>query len=237
MIINIKYDTIWYNKLEQLKKYIDEHNKRPSSEDVNKEIKELGCWCLRQIHIYINKKHIWDDDINQEWNEFINNIKYKELFEDNETKWINKLNEVKLYIDENKKRPPSCHKNKEIRILGSWISNQLLNYKNKNCIMLNEQIYNKWTDFINDNKYKIYFEDNNIIWINTLEKIKKYIDDNNKRPTNTDKNKEIKILGSWIGTQIQNYKNKIQIMSDEEIYNKWIEFINDNKYKKYFNID
>ena len=35
---------------------------------------------------------------------------------------------------------------------------------------------------------KIYFEDNNIIWINNLEKIKLYIDVNNKRQTECNEN-------------------------------------------------
>ena len=34
-----------------------------------------------------------------------------------------------------------------------------------------ENIYNLWTDFINDNKYKKFFEDNNIIWINKLNEV------------------------------------------------------------------
>ena len=57
---------------------------------------------------------------------------------------------------------------------------------------------------------------------------------NNKRPSDSDKNSDIKQLGSWINTQQQNYKNKKQIMSNEEIYNKWTEFINDKKYISYF---
>ena len=37
--------------------------------------------------------------------------------------------------------------------------------------MKDENIYNVWTEFINDNKYKNFFEDNNIIWINKLNKV------------------------------------------------------------------
>jgi len=39
--------------------------------------------------------------------------------------------------------------------------------------MNDENIYNLWTEFINNNKYKKFFEDNNIIWINKLELVKK----------------------------------------------------------------
>ena len=90
------------------------------------------------------------------------------------------------------------------------------------------------TDFINDDKYKIYFYDNSITWINNLEKIKLYIDENNKRPNSNDKNKEIKSLGIWMVSNQLKYKIKKEIMKIDEIYNKWTNFINDDKYKKYF---
>jgi len=34
-----------------------------------------------------------------------------------------------------------------------------------------ENIYNLWTEFINDDKYKKFFEDNDIIWINKLNEV------------------------------------------------------------------
>jgi len=85
--------------------------------------------------------------------------------------------------------------------------------------MEDENIYNLWTEFINDNKYKKFFEDNDIIWINKLNEVIKYIDENNKKPSRKDKNNEIKILGSWISNQQTNYKSKKDIMKDENIYN------------------
>ena len=35
--------------------------------------------------------------------------------------------------------------------------------------MKDEHIYNLWTEFINDDKYKKFFEDN--IWINKLNEV------------------------------------------------------------------
>ena len=37
--------------------------------------------------------------------------------------------------------------------------------------MEDENIYNLWTTFINDNKYKQFFKDNYIIWINKLNEV------------------------------------------------------------------
>jgi hypothetical protein len=60
-----------------------------------------------------------------------------------------------------------------------------------------------------------------------LERVTQYIENN-------DKCKDIQQLGNWIMTQLKNYKKKKEIMSNEEIYNKWTEFINDKKYISYF---
>ena len=168
------------------------------------------------------------------WTDFINDNKYKKYFEDTYIQWINNLDKVKKYIDDNDKRPPSTDKNNEIKTLNHFISSQLQNYKTKKNIMKDEYIYNLWSDFIYNVKYKKYFDDDFILWINKLNEVKKYIDKNNKKPTRTDKNDEIKILGNWISTQIKNYKDKKQIIKNENIYYLWTEFINDSKYKKYF---
>ena len=69
--------------------------------------------------------------------------------------WILRFNQVKDYIDKNKKRPSNCDKNKEIKSLAQWLSNQLINYKKKEQIMKNDEIYNEWTNFMNE--YQEYF--------------------------------------------------------------------------------
>ena len=227
--------TEWINKLDLIKKYINENNKLPSTKDKNNEIKSLSNWVSDQNRHYKNKKFIMsNEEIYNKWTEFINDNKYKKYFIDNETYWNIKLELVKKYINENNKRPNTKDKNNEYYTLTNWLSIQSNNYKNKNDIMKNENIYNKWTEFINDEKYKIYFLDNETEWINKLDFVKKYIDLNNKRPCGKDKNNEIRKNGTWIQTQISNYENKKQIMSNEDIYNKWTEFINNEKYKKYF---
>jgi superfamily II DNA or RNA helicase len=226
-------ETQWNNTLDKIKKYIDENNKRPSSEDINKDIKQLGNWLSTQQQNYKNRKEIMkNEEIYNRWTIFIS--EYQEYFIDNETQWNNILDKVSKYIDENNKRPSNSDINKEIKILGNWIRSQQQNYKKKEQIMKNEEIYNSWTTFISE--YQEYFLDNETQWNNILDKIKKYIDENNKRPSHSDKNKEIKILGNWISAQQQNYKKKEHIMKNEEIYNEFTNFI--TKYKQYFpNID
>jgi predicted small secreted protein len=175
-----------------------------------------------------------DDNIKKLWEDFINDDKYKEYFLSNKEEWKLNLEWVKKYIDENKKRPSMHNKNDNIKIYGSWIHHQLTNYKKKNNSMSNETIRKLWEDFINDDKYKEYFISNEEVWKLKLEWVKKYIDENKKRPSNSNKNEDIKTHGGWINTQQQNYQKKEQIMLDDNIRKLWEDFINDDKYKEYF---
>ena len=92
--------------------------------------------------------------------------------------------------------------------------------------MANELIYNKWTDFINEDKYKKFFLSNEAEWIDKLNDVKKYIDENGKRPSNKNKEEKIKQFGKWINNQIKNYKSKKYIMANDLIHDKWTDFIN-----------
>ena len=98
-------------------------------------------------------------------------------------------------------------------------------------------IRNKWKEFIEDLKYKQYFISNEEEWYIKLAEVKKYIDDNKKKPNRFNKNINIKQISRWIETQQINYKKNIKNMVDINIKNKWKEFIEDPKYKQYFNND
>ena len=147
--------------------------------------------------------------IYNKWTEFITLEKYKKYFISNEEGWMINFNNVKKYIDENNKRPLAVSKEKDIKILGSWLLNQQNSYKSKEHIMKNSDIYSKWTEFITSEKYKKYFMSNEDEWKSNLNLVKKYIDENDKRPSF----KNDKILQSWISTQLKNYKSKLQIIN------------------------
>jgi hypothetical protein len=160
-----------------------------------------------------------NEDIKKQWEEFIK--EYKQYFISNEEKWIQTLDKVKEYINTHNKLPSSTDKNKEIKVLGIWICHQKANYPDKE-IMKNEDIRKLWEEFIKE--YEEYFLSNEEIWKHKLDKVKEYINTFNKLPSSTDKNKEIKVLGSWIGTQKAKYPDK-QIMKNEDIRKQWEEFI------------
>jgi superfamily II DNA or RNA helicase len=226
---------LWKLTLNNIKKYIDDNNKRPSGVDKNIKIKKYGLWLYRQKNNYLqNIKKMSNENIKKLWEEFINNPKYKQYFISNEEEWKKILNDVKIYIDNNKKLPTSNNTDNQIKIYGTWINIQKQNYKNNQYIMSNNNIRILWEEFINSTKYKIYFDSKDDIWKKTLIDVKKYIDDNKKRPSQIDKNIEIKKLGTWLGHQIKNYNKNEQIMINKEIRKQWKDFINDPKYKIYF---
>ena len=225
----------WKLRLEEVKKYIDDNNKCPSFCDKNSDIKSDASWISTQQQNYKNNECIVSNsDIRKLWEEFINDPKYSSYFICYEEEWKIRLEKVKKYIDDNNKRPSRCDKDTNIKSDGQWIKTQLRNYKKNKEIMSNPKIRKLWESFINDSKYSIYLISNEEQWKLRLEGVKKYIDENNKRPFSTDKNPDIKSDASWISGQQQNYKNNDHIMSNSYIRKLWEEFINDSKYSKYF---
>ena len=152
------------------------------------------------------------------------------LVEDNIKKWKLTLDKVKEYIDNNNKKPSRFYE--DIELKGHWITHQQLYYKKKIRNMKNKIVRKLWEDFINDDKYKKYFICNKEVWKKNLEFVKKYIDENKKRPPQTSKNKNIKKHGQWLNNQLNNYKNKQKTMSNKTIRHLWEDFI--NQYKIYF---
>ena len=236
IVVGFKVAGNWMEKLEMVKKYIDENGKRPPFKfEKNKFIKILGKWLSHQItNFNQNLKNMKDEKIYKIFSEFINDEKYKKYFINMEEHFNINLNKLKIYINKNNKLPSTESKIKDVKYLGRWVSSQKKNYKKNMQNMKVENIYKKWNEFINDEKYKIYFQSQEENFNMNLKNFKKNIDENNKRPTEYNKDINIIILARWINTQIANYNKKQNNMKDKNIYNKWTEFINDEKYKKYF---
>jgi ribosomal RNA-processing protein 8 len=223
----------WMNVLVKLKIYIDNNKKLPSEHDKNNEINFLGKWIGHQKLNY-NKKYglMKENIIFEEWEKFINDEKYKKYFISNNMLWYDNFNQIKIYIDKYDKRPSSEDKDNNVKKLGQWIQDQSKNYKNRNKIMKNDDIYLEWTKFINDEKYKKYFISNEDIWKNNLKNVKIYINKNKKKPYECNKDKTISYLGKWIYMQLSLYNKKDRIMKDPEIRKLWEEFI--TEYQQYF---
>jgi hypothetical protein len=231
---NNRFLDIWRSRLEKVKDYIDRNGKRPPESSKDVDIKRLGKWISTQITNYGKKQQIMkNEEIRNEWVEFINDDRYKKEFLSNEEIWKNNLEKLKEYIDRNGEKPSYDSKDEDIKRLSQWLSHQIKNYGKKQYIMKNEEIRNEWVEFINNDRYKERFLSKEETWKNNLEKLKEYIDRNGEKPPYDSKDEDIKSLGAWLSTQITNYGKKQTIMKNEEIRNKWVEFINDVRYKEF----
>jgi len=97
--------------------------------------------------------------------------------------------------------------------------------------MKEEEIYNFWKEFINKYNYIFRIKSNEEIWNDNLRILINYIEENKKRPSCNDDNKEISKLGSWLICQTRSYKKNLYAMKNEDIKNLWKEFL--SKYSQY----
>ena len=67
------------------------------------------------------------------------------------------------------------------------------------------------------------------LWSVHLEELQQFLKDNERKPYDKSKNKEEKKLGKWVQHQIENHREKLQGMMNEERYNQWSEFMEINK--------
>ena len=216
----------WDENLEKVKDFIDKNGKRPIKKSKNQEEAFLGRWIGTQLKNYNRIRfNMKNTKIYDTWNKFMKNDKYEKYFMTEKEKWYIKLNEMKIFIDTNKRLPKYSE--------SPWICRQKAHYNLKRSIMKEEEICNSWIQFINNEKYKKYFESDDDKWINMLEQIKDFMDKNNKRPCGSSKDENEKYLGNWITNQLQK-ENKEYFITNDNIYSKWIEFKNNPKYKQYF---
>jgi superfamily II DNA or RNA helicase len=222
----------WYIKLQLVKSFMDEYNKRPSSSNKNADEKRLAQWITQQQINYKGQKHSMIlESLRRQWKDFIE--KYKQYFIDTEDQWVSILQQVKSFIDEHNKRPSNTKENAaDEKQLGSWISNQQKNYKDQKKSMKEESRRLIWDAFCGDEKYKQYFISIEDQWVTTFQQVTSFIDENNKRPLKRCINVDEKRLGTWIGRQQNNYKIQKYSMQEESRRQQWYDFR--EKYKQYF---
>jgi hypothetical protein len=212
----------WKMTLKKLVDYMDKERKSPSRKDKNKNIKKLGSWVGHQKENYKNNKQIMTNpEIRKEWKETVD--KYKEYLSDNEEVWRLNLKKLVDYMEKEMKSPSQHDKNPAIEKLGSWVSQQKLNYKKNKEIMSNPEIHKEWKETVD--KYKEYLGDNEEVWRLNLKKLIDSMEKERQRPNRNTK------IGMWVGTQKKNYLKKQCIMTNPEIRKEWKETV--DKYKEY----
>ncbi len=216
----------WYEKLELAKEYIVMNNKRPSLTDKDIDVKRLGYWLHRVKNDYennkggmkdINKKQFWKIFM-EEYGGYMMNF--------NET-WNDKLLRCIEFFNEFKRRPTKHSNDENEKELGNWLIAQKIHYSNKEYIMKNEEIREKWRIFTDN--YKEYFMENDEVWFKMLNEVKNYIDNNKKRPNYTNTDPYIKKLACWLIDQQRAYlgthnKYNLIILKNEYIKQEWEKF-------------
>ena len=170
-----------YSPIISLNKTKRDYSKRISPPKKRKKIFDIHCH--DDLKLYLN---IDENSINLE-NKLCHGILNIDVSW-NETKWYEKLESLKEFIDKNGRTPNSKSIDKDETKLGKWIGTQKNNFKNKTYIMkTNPEIYNIWEQFITSEKYKQYFLSNEDEWKQIFESLKEYIDKNGKTPNSKSK--------------------------------------------------
>jgi DNA repair protein RadD len=125
---------------------------------------------------------------------------------------------IRCFLRTIAKNDSRIRKSYESKITDGYISIDKTITNNENVELRYELIYNSMGIIIN----------NKDTWMNNFEKVKKYIEENKKRPSSESKETNIKTLGIWLSCQIQNFKNKRYNLTNENIYNMFDVFLKEH---------
>jgi superfamily II DNA or RNA helicase len=146
-------EEVWYDKLNELKTYIENHNKLPSNSYKEDNIKSLARWVQTQKGNYIKKQKIMEfENIRKEWENILS--QYRHLFMTREEFWRYKLKTLSEYIDKNEKLPSIRDIDDNVKLLAHFMYTQRQTYKSNTKIMKDPLIRKQWEDFTNI--YSVY---------------------------------------------------------------------------------
>lgn len=183
----------WNARFEQLKTYLQKHNKYPKSTDENPEIVSLNRWVTNQ-RVFYNSNKLSTDRIKK-----LQSIDF--IFDLLEDIWQANFNEYIIYMKANGNKLPSKEDtDPKVKKLAFWASVQKQRFKlhklSKNRI---EQLVS--IGFI--------FDPHEEYWQANFNELVKHLKENNgKYPTKENQSPNIKKLSVWVNTQRSNYKNK-----------------------------
>lgn len=223
----------WMMMYDMAKDHYLENDRNPSIRLENE--KTLSYWISDQrSNAKQRSGQMKYDHIYELWCKLVNdNIEH---FLTNEERWKLSLINVKNYIDSEAKKPSGKSNDENIKKMGQWLHHQLINAKTKKGIFSSDEneMVELWNEFINDEKYKKYLLTYEEKWLLKCDDVKTYMIDNDHRPSKRSKDENVRELGRWLTNQIVTSKKRSHIMKSDEIYQKWIEFIEDDRFKKYF---
>lgn len=217
----------WDKKLEAVKKYMDDNNKRPSAMSDDEGVRRIGAWICTQNKNYKKRiRTMKTIEYRNKWDEFKKSA-YGKYILTTEDKWDIRFKELVQYIETNKNIPSRNDEN--IASLRMWLDEQRLKYTRKTGRMKYIEYQIKWKDFIETyGKYIISNEDK---WKNWYAQLETFIKDNNRLPSESIKTE--KKLGKWLNHQNENYINKNKSMNTVERQTIWEKLVKNNKHLFY----
>jgi hypothetical protein len=216
----MKQDII--NRLKNWVAFARSYSKKKNNNKEEKEIQEKQMREIIERYIDTEILEIHNIDIEKEIirdYELTNSDKY----------WLSCLEKAQECINKIHKRPSEEDDDKRIRSIGMWISDQRKNYKNQSDMMKRENIRKLFEQFIEKNK--IYFKSPDDVWLKRYEECEEYTKKHDKFPPGTKNSSHIP-LRRWIYYQILNFETRTGMMSQDNLYNIWKEFM--NKYPHLF---
>lgn len=223
----------WKNKLNQLKKWVDENQRRPTNKSKNKIEGKLANWYGSQQINY--KKEVYsmvDAHKRQLWEKFTK--EYSEYFLTFDQIWYKQFAQTRDWININKKRPSMDSEDTEESKMGTWIAHQQSNYRTKLKSMTDEKKVQIWEKFVENNSE--YFNTVDKIWKEMYEQTKKWLTENKRCPKQHGQDLQERKIYGWITSQRENYKCQIDSMKDENKRKLWEDLVTiypDLNYKKF----
>jgi predicted helicase len=147
-------------------------------------------------HFEIERNNIEQFGYEIDYEKFKENLEIYICERNGEFAWMKRYEQVKRFIEENKRYPSKSSKDKYEKSLINWIDDQKKRRRNNNRKLTEEQI--KLLDELPNWKW-----DNNLAenWNNIYIKVKKFIEENKRYPSLNSKDNYEKSLGNWIKTQ------------------------------------
>lgn len=137
--------------------------------------------------------------------------------------WKKNLEQLKEFINQEKRRPVEKSSNQFEKECGHFLKNQLYDFKNTQNIMKLSEIRQLWENFIKEHQKQ--FVSNNDTWHEKLDELVQFIDKNNRLPTQGSSEISATVnLAKWIVRNNEQVVKNEKAMKDEVTKAEWLEF-------------
>lgn len=215
-------EDIWYDTIDELGLFFEKHKRRPLETSMNETEKKLSDWISRQSSYRM--RYTPTQEMGETWDAF--RTKYILYFQSNEDLWYLRFQELKIFLQENKRKPYLKSKNDHEITISRWLYYQSKNRPLCMHIMSKNEIRDIWDEF--KDEYFEYFQSDKKPWSENLEELRAFLCENKRLPHISSENKKERQLRKWIITQKFNRSKCKYSMANRIICEKWDNFKNEH---------